>query len=202
MIKYLTIFILLLFTFATGVSQDFPTGPPLTETDSLAKGDNGLFNESNKNTFRVLFSGNPGRAALYSLLLPGAGQLYNRRYWKIPIVFAGLGAVGYLFYENNKDYQDLKQEYVDNIDNPVGQTKYPYYIQAKKSREQSIFAVIGVHLFNVFDAYIDRHLIDFDMDDDLSIRLNTMPDGLSPIGLSLYYVLDKKPDPSLPATHF
>jgi len=51
----------------------------------------------------------------------------------------------------------------------------------------AIFAVIGVYLFNVFDAYIDRHLIDFDMSEDLSVRVVPAPDGVSPLGLSLVY---------------
>jgi len=183
-----SIFILILsgsFAFA----QDFPPidMPQGEIADTVSQEDFGLFSENNKNTFRVLFSGNPGRAALYSLVLPGAGQLYNKRYWKIPIVYAGLAGVVYLYYENNKVYQEYKQLYVDNIDNSKGKTYYNYYIQAKQYREQAIFAVVGVYLFNVLDAYIDRHLIDFDIDEDLSFQLKPFPDGISPFGLCLKY---------------
>ena len=159
------------------------------DTKSPAQDNKGLFDEGNKNTFKVLFSGNPGRAALYSLIVPGGGQLYNRRYWKIPIVYAGLGAVGYLFYEANKDYGYYKETYINNIGTATQQSDFNYYQQAKKSREQAIFAIIGVYLFNVFDAYIDRHLIDFDMSDDLSIKISPYPDGVSPYGLTIAYNL-------------
>lgn len=161
--------------------------PTNTAQDTIGQDEFGLFNENNKNTFKVMFSGNPGRAALYSLILPGAGQFYNKRYWKIPLVYAGLGAVGYLLYDNNRTYQLYKQKYLDNIDGSERDLWFSYYISSKQSREQAIFAVIGVHLFNVFDAYIDRHLIDFDMSEDLSIDIKAYPDGISPLGLSVAY---------------
>lgn len=157
--------------------------------DSLERDNSGLFDEGNKNTFRVLFSGNPGKAALYSLILPGAGQFYNKRYWKIPIVYAGLGAVGYLFYNADSIYQERKDLYLASFDTPDESRNFTYYLDAKKSREQALFAVIGVYLFNVFDAYIDRHLIDFDMSEDLSIRIRPYPDGLSPMGVTIAYQL-------------
>lgn len=158
--------------------------------DTTDQSDFGLFDESNKNTFRVLFSGKPGKAALYSLIVPGAGQFYNKRYWKIPVVYAGLGAVGYLFYTNNVYYQKKKEDYINKVKNGESASlEYNYYISAKKNRELAIFAVIGVHLFNVFDAYIDRHLIDFDMDENLSIKLAPYPDGQSTLGLTFTYAL-------------
>jgi TM2 domain-containing membrane protein YozV len=160
-----------------------------TQQDTSNQADFGLFTDSNKNTFRVLFSGNPGRAALYSLIIPGAGQFYNKRYWKIPLVYAGLGAVSYLLYNNNYYYQKKKRDYIASIGTAEVSLNYNYYIQAKKNRELAIFAVIGVHLFNVFDAYIDRHLIDFDMDENLSIKLTPYPDGQSTWGLSFTYAL-------------
>jgi hypothetical protein len=158
-------------------------------TDTNSSNDSGLFDKSNKNTFRVLFSGNPGRAALYSLIIPGAGQLYNKRYWKIPLVYGALGGVGYLFYTNNDYYQQQKNYYISYLDKVPGynQNNYEYYLAAKKSREQAIFAVIGVYLLNVFDAYIDRHLIDFDMTEDISLRFKPVSDGISPIAFGFEY---------------
>jgi hypothetical protein len=160
-------------------------------TENRDQGRDGLFDEGNKNTFRVLFSGNPGRAALYSLIVPGGGQLYNKRYWKIPIVYGGLGAVGYMLYNAEMNFRTEKDEYINSIGTGSQQSNFNYYQQAKKSREQAIFAVIGVYLFNVFDAYIDRHLIDFDMSDDLSFKISPYGDGISPVGLSLAYNLNQ-----------
>lgn len=154
---------------------------------SSQQSDFSIFDESNKNTFRVLFSGNPGRAALYSLILPGAGQYYNKRYWKIPLVYGALGGVGYLYWAANHTYQDAKTNYTDNIETSLANTYFVIYQDAKKSREQALFAIIGVYLFNVFDAYIDRHLIDFDMSEDLSFKLKPYEDQWSPLGLTLAY---------------
>lgn len=151
------------------------------------QGDFSIFDESNKNTFKVLFSGNPGRAALYSLVLPGAGQYYNKRYWKIPLVYGALGGVGYFYWVTNDSYQTAKDNYIDNIETSLANTYFVIYQDAKKSREQALFAIIGVYLFNVFDAYIDRHLIDFDMSDDLSFKIKPYGDQMSPLGLTLAY---------------
>jgi len=183
---------ILVFLWIALPAQDRPDRNSSVEQDTLAKEDFGLFNDGNKNTFKVLFSGKPGRAAFYSLVLPGAGQIYNRRYWKLPIVYGALAGVGYLLYTADSTYQGRKQEYIENINGSSADvnTNYSYYIQAKKSRESAIFTVIGVHLFNVFDAYIDRHLIDFDTDEDISFRIKAFPDGISPIGLSFCYTFD------------
>jgi hypothetical protein len=187
-LRFLFIFLLLgLIGILPVGAQTEGAGP--SATDSLDNSGSGLFDEGNKNTFRVLFSGNPGRAALYSLILPGGGQFYNKRYWKIPLVYGALGGVGYLYYNANQTYQIRKKEYLNSFDTPQESLNFAYYQDARKSREQALFAVIGVYLFNVFDAYIDRHLIDFDMSEDLSLRVRPYPDGLSPVGLTLVYPL-------------
>lgn len=214
-ILFLSIFI---FFIVEGLfAQEVDPISNTTRQDSIGQKDAGLFDSGNKNTFKVLFSGNPGKAAFYSLVIPGGGQLYNRRYWKIPLVYAGLGAVSYLFWRadqgapsgNPPGYQHNKNEYikyviynniqslqsksgsllVQAINESVPLNNFAYYQEAKKTREEAIFAIIGVYLFNVFDAYIDRHLIDFDLDENLSFQLNTMPDPISPIGISVYYTI-------------
>lgn len=145
----------------------------------------------NKNTFRVLFSGNPGKAALYSLILPGAGQAYNKKYWKIPFVYGALGGAGYYFYMVNATYQERKQLYQTDLINYPNQPSniFPYYIAAKKAREQAIFIILGVHLFNSLEAYIDRHLIDFDTDENLSMQFRITPDPFTGAGISFCYTL-------------
>lgn len=160
----------------------------LADTSLLKK--EGLDME-NKNTFRVLFSGNPGKAALYSLVLPGAGQAYNKKYWKIPLIYGALAGAGYYFYTVNKTYQEVKTDYENDVINfpNVPSNNFEYYISAKKTREQAIFIILGVHLFNSLEAYIDRHLIDFDTDENLSMHLKVSPDPLSSVGFSFNYAL-------------
>lgn len=126
-----------------------------------------------------MFDGNPGKAALYSLVIPGAGQFYNKRYWKVPIVWAAEGvAIGVLInnlkiYNNRKDiYRQLISGETDCILTICEPEQFkPYLDSARQYLEFSYLAVGIIHLINVADAFVDRHLIEFDVTDDLSFRL-------------------------------
>lgn len=127
-----------------------------------------------------MFSGNPGRAALYSLILPGAGQLYNKKYWKIPFVLAAEGtAIGFLVY-NQRDYNEWNNALLQISANPQIITEYKgrntaevrdRRDSARQYRDYTIVAIAAVHLIQVADAFVNRHLIEFDVSDDLSLDL-------------------------------
>ncbi len=130
-----------------------------------------------------MFAGKPGRAALYSLVLPGAGQYYNRKYWKIPFVWAAEGAaIGILVY-NIDSYNRWNKALSDfyskpEIMNPLNEGRTRNEVlnirnNRKKIRDYSIISVTLVHLIQVADAFVNRHLIEFDVSDDLSFELGT-----------------------------
>ncbi|HAY71085.1 MAG TPA: hypothetical protein DCX89_04285, partial [Saprospirales bacterium] len=169
-------------------SSDLERGAGLPDTSIT---DTEGLDMKNKNTLRVLFSGNPGRAALYSLIFPGAGQAYNKKYWKIPLIYGALAGAGYYYYDINKKYKELKSLYQNDVLTHPNQSSnyFPYYLTQKKAREQAIFIIVGVHLFNSLEAYIDRHLIDFDTDENLSMEFKITPDPFSGAGISFYYTL-------------
>ncbi len=130
----------------------------------------------------------PQKAALLALALPGAGQIYNHRYWKLPLVYGGLGAVGYGLFH----YQSRYREYVDGknqlLDNPgmpiselpgqnVSQETSAANIQRgivfyRRNRDTFIAYTALVYGITVLDALVDAHLRDFDIGDDLSLRLD------------------------------
>lgn len=129
-----------------------------------------------------MFSGNPGKAALYSLVIPGAGQYYNKRYWKIPIVLAAEGAAIYFLVERINTYKTWdntwKQlasgiEPVDGYTISQIQTVKDIRDSARSNKDNQWLILLGVHLIVTADAFIDRHLIEFDVSDDLSFKLNT-----------------------------
>jgi hypothetical protein len=62
-----------------------------------------------------MFAGRPGKAALYSLIIPGAGQAYNKKYWQVPIVWGAVGTVGYFVIDNSKEYRDLRDAYRERL---------------------------------------------------------------------------------------
>ena len=125
----------------------------------------------------------PGRAALYSAIIPGLGQAYNRKYWKIPIVYAGLGTSVYFIYYWNGFYTDLKNAYLWRTDDDslTVDTQYSYitsndillqYVDLTRKYTDLMFVVTGaVYLLNIIDAIVDGHLYDFNVNDDLSMHL-------------------------------
>jgi Family of unknown function (DUF5683) len=126
---------------------------------------------------------NPRKAALFSLLLPGAGQAYNRKYWKIPLVYGLLGGLGYLEYNNIVQFREIRDTYRARVDeNPdtVPNPKYEPWSDAtlksnrdiaQRNLEVSSLILAGGYLLSVADAFVDAHLSTFDVSDDLSLKI-------------------------------
>jgi hypothetical protein len=122
------------------------------------------------------------KATIMSAILPGLGQIYNKKYWKAPVIYAGLGGLGYFFYVNNTRYNFYRQGLltaVANGGNAVvdGQTQTVSQLQTQKLyyRKFRDFAGIGIgilYILNIIDANVDAHLKTFDVSDDLSIHLD------------------------------
>jgi hypothetical protein len=142
------------------------------------------------------FQPNPKKAGLYSALLPGLGQLYNRQYWKIPVVYAGMGVAGYYLIKNLNDYQSYRIAYVSRINNTYLTDKYAtIYTTAQLSQLQNdankylnltvLFSGLG-YMLQVLDAVTSAHLKNFDISRDISMRMSPIaaPNG---IGLGLVF---------------
>ncbi|MGB0199360.1 MAG: DUF5683 domain-containing protein [Flavobacteriaceae bacterium] len=122
----------------------------------------------------------PSRAAFYSAVLPGLGQIYNKRYWKVPLVYGGLGASIYFYDFNQRNYKryrnaykrrlagysdDEFQELITDDDRLLdGQNFY------KQNRDRSMLFIIGTYLLNILDANIDAHLKQYNVNDNLSLQ--------------------------------
>lgn len=148
-----------------------------------------VFNENDTIAEKVH---SPHRATIYSMILPGLGQAYNRKYWKIPIVYAGFGTMYYFIHFNNTEYQLYKDAYDHASQNPDGsetpvndyETLYDtdflksarnYY---RRNRDLS-YILTGVwYLLNVVDATVDAHLFTWEVDEDLTLRIE--PDMINP----------------------
>ena len=125
----------------------------------------------------------PRKAALYSAALPGLGQIYNKKYWKVPIIYGGFMIMGYLVVWNNDQYQVFKR---DNIavrnklpeESPfasVGGSPITNSEQAverfHRERDYTIILTAALYGLNIMDAIVDAHLIEFDVNPDLSFNL-------------------------------
>ena len=139
------------------------------------------------------FKPDPIRAMWLGLVLPGAGQFYNRKYWKLPIVYGGFLGCVYALTWNGQMFSDYSQAYLDIMDSDPNTKSYekmlpPNYSIAGKEerfkgifkskkdtfrrfRDLSIFAFGGVYLLSVIDAYVDAELSTFDISHDLSLEI-------------------------------
>jgi len=127
------------------------------------------------------------KATLYSMALPGLGQAYNKKYWKIPIVYAGFGVFYYLIRFNDKEYKAWRAAYYHTLNNKNGleppineyEEKYsddPDFLKANKdfhrrNRDLNYILTAFWYLLNVVDATVDAHLYTWEVDENLSFRL-------------------------------
>jgi len=154
------------------------------------------------NLGKKAFVPNPKKAILYSAIFPGLGQIYNRKYWKLPIVYGGFLGCVYAITWNNTQYTGYKSAYSDFLNpNPDANSwlAYKYYgysddpaewttqqrdafttaLKNKKDyfrryRDLSYIIAVGLYAICMIDAYVDAQLFEFDISEDLSFRLNPM----------------------------
>lgn len=148
----------------------------------------------------------PAKAAFYSAVLPGLGQAYNKKYWKIPIVYAAIGTSIYFYVINEEDYTNFRNVYKRRIagftddeywgdgDTPIISTDRLVDAQdtAKRNKDLSLAIAVGFYLLNIIDANVDAHLRQFNVNDDLSFEpiLNINPIDAKPnYSLSFKYRL-------------
>ena len=123
----------------------------------------------------------PRKALLLSAVLPGAGQVYNGQAWKIPIIYAAIGGVGYVTYSNFVEMRAYKEEYLYRVhhDGAVQNSEmastptaniYSLYEAYNKTFQLSVIISVAVYGLNLLDAYVFGHLYDFQINDDLTLN--------------------------------
>jgi TM2 domain-containing membrane protein YozV len=140
---------------------------------------------------------NAKKSGLYSAILPGAGQLYNKQYWKIPLIYAGAGVATYFFIDNQRNYRKYRRAYISRLDNDVTndeQTNYSLQ-EVKVLQDQykrwldmtGLFTALGYTL-QIMDAVVFAHLKDFDISRDISMRMQPVmyPNGGAGLGLAFH----------------
>ena len=136
----------------------------------------------------------PQRALWLALVIPGGGQIYNRKYWKLPLVYGGFVGCIYAMRWNNMMYKDYAQAYLDIMDDDPGTASYNKFLHLgrqitpaneeryktifkkrkdryRRYRDLSFFVMLGVYAVSVIDAYVDAELSEFDISKDLSLKV-------------------------------
>ncbi|WP_413999174.1 DUF5683 domain-containing protein [Flavobacterium sp. W1B] len=182
--KIISIGIFLFILGSTGVFAQAKTNTVLVAKDSLKSND--------------IDPLTPAKAAFYSAILPGLGQAYNKKYWKIPLVYGAMGTSLYFYLDNNKKYHQYRDaykrrlegytddnfSYLDNNRLIAGQKFY------QRNRDLSALVTLGFYVLNIIDANVDAALIQFNVDENLSLKPAIYPNDVTfkpNVGLTLNY---------------
>lgn len=171
----------------------------LAQSDTLILKNNTLLDGSEDVFLKEKKPHSPHKATFYAAILPGLGQIYNKKYWKLPILYAGIGATGYAIHFNSKYYKKYKSAYRDFIIRDPGNRSYMEFIppgltedeviggqyeewfrsalESKKQyyrryRDLSYFLMVGVYIIQIVDATVDAHFYNFSINDDLSMNIS------------------------------
>lgn len=133
-------------------------------------------------TTKKVSAHSPNKAMIFSVCMPGLGQTYNKKYWKIPIAYAAMGTTIYLFSTNNKLYKEYKQAYINKTDTLSSTIDlYPSYSESdlrtlsgvyRRYRDLNVILTALFYTLNIVDAYVDAQFITFDVSDDLSLHFS------------------------------
>ena len=141
----------------------------------------------------------PSKAAFYSAILPGLGQAYNKKYWKIPLVWGGIGTGIYFYVRNDKQFDRYRDAYKRRL---AGFKDDEFYEsisddgliraqdQFRRNKEVSLLITLGLYALNIIDANVDAHLLQFNVDENLSLsphyQYNQM-ENTSDLGLTVNF---------------
>lgn len=147
----------------------------------------------NKENAPKIWKPNPTKATWLALVIPGGGQIYNRKYWKLPIVYGGFVGCLYAYNWNSQMYKDYRQAYLDIMDTDPNTDSYKDFFRPgydfegnrdyvenvfkkrkdryRRWRDLSIFATIAVYALSVVDAYVDAQLVNFDISEDINLSI-------------------------------
>lgn len=141
----------------------------------------------------------PAKAAFYSAVLPGLGQAYNKKYWKIPLVYGAMGTSMYFYIDSNKKYHNVRDEYKRRLEGYERSDEFKRLddsrlIAAQKfyqrNRDLSALITLGFYALNIIDANVDAALIQFNVDENLSVKPVIYPNDVTfktNVGLTLNY---------------
>lgn len=161
-----------------------------------------LFKRNSSN--RVYNPLSPSKAAFYSAIFPGGGQIYNKKYWKVPIVWAALGTSTYVYLDNNTQYKRYRSAYKQRrngfqdeftLDDGTELISLTGLERAQKTlrgnRDLSIMSIVLIYVLQIVEASVNAHLLQFDASDDLTVNPQILNDPVRidppTLGISLKY---------------
>lgn len=155
-----------------------------TEKQQVEEKENDTVKKTSSKDTTDFMKHSPTKATIYSLALPGLGQAYNKKYWKIPVIYAGFGTLAYFIKTNSDYYQKYKKAYIYETDEDtttintspgIEELSAEQLLKAKnyyrRNMELSYIITGLLYILNVVDAAVDAHLYYFNVNDDLSMKI-------------------------------
>lgn len=144
----------------------------------------------------------PQKATILSAVIPGLGQIYNKKYWKVPVIYGGFAALGYGITFQNSEYKRYKRAYNDltdkdplTIDEFAGKRSAEELKSARdyyrRYRDYAILGAVALYIANVIDAHVDASLYDYEIDDNLALRV-------TPTIVNENYLIARSGNPFMP----
>jgi len=168
----LLVLTILLFSFLPGHSQP---GNRQARDTIIVEGVKTLSDTSS------LAEHSPRQAMIYSAVLPGLGQIYNKKWWKVPIVYVGFGTLSGSVVYNATNYRKYKDKYIYMLENDLEEYEGQVIPEVKwykdyhrRYRDLFIIVTAGFYMLQIIDASVDAYLIDFDISDDLSMKIEPL----------------------------
>lgn len=193
-VKILTGFILMCFlAHSYAFAQKKESNPARTDTAKVAVKKTPAI----KDSARIEIEAMPRRAALKSAMLPGLGQIYNKRWWKVPLVYGGFVGIGLVFEFNQRYYQIFLKEAQFRQENP-GKKENPLFApyttegiisikdSYRRDRDLSVLAGLGFYAITIIDAYVDAKFFRFDISNDLTLQVNPTINQPIPVHASAF----------------
>jgi hypothetical protein len=122
----------------------------------------------------------PAKAAFYSAIFPGLGQIYNKKYWKLPLVYGAIGTSAYFYFDSQKNYNIYRDEYKNRLAGNTSDSEYLSRLsesqlitaqkQFQRNRDLSALFVVGFYILNIIDANIDAALSQFNVSEKLAFQ--------------------------------
>lgn len=141
----------------------------------------------------------PAKAAFYSAILPGLGQAYNKKYWKIPLVYGAIGTTLYFYIDNNKKYNQYRDEYKRRLEGAERSEDFKRLDDTRliagqkfyqRNRDLSSLLTLGFYVLNIIDANVDAALLQFNVKENLSVSPTIYPNDTTlkaNVGLTFNY---------------
>ncbi|WP_317046079.1 DUF5683 domain-containing protein [Aquimarina sediminis] len=171
-IKFFYIIFFVLLSIQNVLAQENEELKVTTEEVSVKK------KKQKKNKIRPYEPLAPAKAAFYSAVLPGLGQAYTKKYWKVPIVYAALGTGVYFYIQNNDNYNRVRDIYKrrlagftdDEFPNITNDQLISLQERYRREKELSLLVTVGIYLLNIVDANVTAHLMQYNVTEDLSFK--------------------------------